>query len=108
MADYFHVLPSISLTKPSSPSTTGSNAHLKSALKEKCTPPAPSAVRSLARVLRAANSVLSTPTCKDPKEDGEREEERRHDERKRILALRMKNVSSWRSHSAACIANHAS
>lgn len=106
MTDYFHVLPSISLTKPSSPSTTGSNTHLKSALKEKCTPPAPSAVRSLARVLRAANSVLSTR--KDPKEDGEREEERRLDERKRILALRMKNVSSWRSHSAACIANHAS
>lgn len=94
MADYFHILPSFSLTKATSPASTIPNADVQSTpVDEKCPAVSASPARSLSRLIRGANGILSGR--KDIKPEWEREEARKLGERKQILALRMKNVSLY-------------
>lgn len=92
MSEFFQVLPSISLSKSttSSSSTASKDDALKTSLKKpKCASGAlPSS--TISKLVRGANDFLACR--KDEKGELEREETRRLEERKQILALRMKNV----------------
>lgn len=90
MSEYFQVRPSISLSKATtSSSTVSKDDALKTGLKPICASGAlPSS--TISKLIRGANDFLASR--KDEKSELEREESRKHEERKQILGLRMKNV----------------
>lgn len=81
MNQYLHILPSLANTQRDGQ---------QPASKQTCTPGALPAHR-LSKLIRGANGFLCP--AQDEKTSPEADESRKVDERKQILALRMKNVS---------------
>jgi hypothetical protein len=91
MSDLLHVLPSVSLGQVSSSSiaNTQSNAQ-ESSLKKRSAGASP--VHSLSRLIKGVNGFWSSRS--DGKFELESDEADEAEQRKQILALRMRNVSA--------------
>lgn len=95
MTDYFHIVPSINLPKTASLAPPDSHDGARTSALKKKSSASSAPTNTLSRLVRGANGFLS---CRgDAKAELEREEARKLDERKQILALRMNNVSLLRA-----------
>ncbi|KUI70902.1 Lipase 4 [Cytospora mali] len=95
MSDLFHILPSVSLGQVSSSPTTNTQNDARATALKKCSS-GTSPVHSLSRFIKGANGFLSSRS--DGKPGLEHEETCGPEQRKQILALRMRNatsVSQW-------------
>lgn len=86
MAEYFQVLPSITLGKPEPRSNVESRREEHSLHTKKCSSSRPAPSQTLSRLVRGATDFLT------PRQDAHARLEALKLERKQILALRMNNV----------------
>lgn len=91
MTDYFHIVPSITLPKTANLAPPDAHDDARTSAPKKRSSASSAPAHTLSRLVRGANGFLACR--KDAKAELEREEARKLDERKQILALRMNNVS---------------
>lgn len=94
MTDYLHLLPSISNTVLSPTAEPHEHARDRARTPKKRSSIGSSPAHTISKLISGANDFLSR--CKNAESEQEQEENRRVEERKQILGLRMKNVSRSR------------